>query len=165
MMKYKDGGIFQDRDGMKAPQDIDGGSAKPKKPAKKAPRTKLPPLRKGQVDMPSDPDDGSVGMKKGGLTMVKKDGKMVPDFAADGEGKMAKGGVAKGMHRMPDGKIMKDSAHKKSGGKVGPKMQQIAARAVKSHEKRMHTPKKMGTGGAVRGDGVAIRGKTKGRLV
>ena len=139
MMKYKDGGIFQDRDGMKAPQDIDGGSAKPKKPAKKAPRTKLPPLRPGQVDMPSDPDDGSVGMKKGG--------------------------VAKGMHRMPDGKMMKDSAHKKAGGKVGPKMQQIAARAVKSHEKRMHTPKKMGTGGAVRGDGVAIRGKTKGRLV
>jgi len=45
MMKYKDGGIFQDRDGMKAPQDIDGGSAKPKKPKKKPSRTKLPPLR------------------------------------------------------------------------------------------------------------------------
>ncbi len=62
MMKYKDGGIFQDRDGMKAPQDIDGGSAKPKKPKKKPSRTKLPPLRPGQIDMPSDPDDGSVGL-------------------------------------------------------------------------------------------------------
>ena len=144
MMKYKDGGIFQDRDGMDVPQDVDGGSAKhlvrrkkSKTLAKKAPRTKLPPLRPGQMDMPSDPDDGSVGMKKGG--------------------------VAKGMHRMPDGKMMKDSAHKKAGGKVGPKMQQIAARAVKGHEKRMHTPKKMATGGSI--DGCAVKGKTRGRSV
>ena len=33
-------------------------------------------------------------MNKGGMTMVKKGGKMVPDFAADGKGKMAKGGLA-----------------------------------------------------------------------
>ena len=33
-------------------------------------------------------------MADGGMTMVKKGGKMVPDFAADGKGKMAKGGVA-----------------------------------------------------------------------
>ena len=34
------------------------------------------------------------GMKKGGkLEMVEKDGKMVPFFAADGEGKMQKGGM------------------------------------------------------------------------
>ena len=32
-------------------------------------------------------------MKEGGLTMVKKGDKMVPDFAADGKGKMAKGGA------------------------------------------------------------------------
>tara|TARA_R110000796_G_scaffold20564_2_gene61148 strand:+ start:83 stop:682 length:600 start_codon:yes stop_codon:yes gene_type:complete len=31
---------------------------------------------------------------------------------------MKKGGKVKGMHRMPDGKMMKDSAHKKQGGKV-----------------------------------------------
>ena len=93
MMKYKDGGMFQDRLGMDVPQDPDGGSAKPKKPKKKAPRTKLPPLRPGQIDMPSDPDDGSVGMKHGG-------------------------GV-----------------------------------------------KKMKRGGAVRGDGCAVKGKTKGRMV
>ena len=30
---------------------------------------------------------------------------------------MKKGGKVKGMHRMPDGKMMKDSAHKKQGGK------------------------------------------------
>ena len=33
------------------------------------------------------------GYKKGGLTMVKKGDKMVPDFAADGVGKMKKGGA------------------------------------------------------------------------
>ena len=42
----------------------------------------------------------SGGMAKKGasaktLPMVKKDGKMVPVFAADGKGKMAKGGVMK----------------------------------------------------------------------
>jgi hypothetical protein len=33
----------------------------------------------------------------GGMTMVKKDGKMVPDFAADGKGKMKHGGEVKKM--------------------------------------------------------------------
>lgn len=37
------------------------------------------------------------GYKKGGkLEMVEKDGKMVPFFAADGEGKMMKGGKVPG---------------------------------------------------------------------
>ena len=50
------------------------------------------------------------------LKMVKsKDGKMVPSFAADGKGKMAKGGMTGGMHKMPDGKMMKNSAMKKGG--------------------------------------------------
>jgi hypothetical protein len=131
MMKYKDGGIFQDRDGMKAPQDIDGGSAKPKKPKKKPSRTKLPPLRPGQIDMPSDPDDGSVGMKHGG-------------------------GV-KDMHRMPDGKMMKDSAHDDKK-KDAPMMQKVAARAVKSHEKRMHSNEKTNTS-TTKGYGMARGGK------
>ena len=131
MMKYKDGGIFQDRDGMKAPQDIDGGSAKPKKPKKKPSRTKLPPLRPGQIDMPSDPDDGSVGMKKGGNV--------------------------KGMHRMPDGKMMKDSAHDDKK-KDAPMMQKVAARAVKSHEKRMHSNEKTNTS-TTKGYGMARGGK------
>jgi len=34
------------------------------------------------------------GYADGGMTMVNKGGKMVPDFAADGVGKMAKGGMA-----------------------------------------------------------------------
>jgi hypothetical protein len=44
----------------------------------------------------------------GKMKMVKKDGKKVPAFAADGVGKMKKGGMA-GMHRMPDGTMMKNS--------------------------------------------------------
>jgi hypothetical protein len=35
-------------------------------------------------------------MATGGMAMVEKDGKKVPAFAADGKGKMAKGGMAKG---------------------------------------------------------------------
>ena len=36
-------------------------------------------------------------MADGGMPMVEKDGKKVPAFAADGKGKMAKGGMAKKM--------------------------------------------------------------------
>jgi hypothetical protein len=46
------------------------------------------------------------------------------------------------MHRMPDGKMMKDSAHKKHGGKV----------------------KGYSGGGGVRGAGIAKRGLGKGRM-
>ena len=62
-----------------------------------------------------------------------------PDLTGDGEvtradvlkgrGVFKKGGaVPKGMHRMPDGSIMKDSEHKgmKKGGKVGEKWIQSA---------------------------------------
>jgi hypothetical protein len=36
----------------------------------------------------------SMKMNDGGMPMVEKDGKKVPAFAADGKGKMAKGGMA-----------------------------------------------------------------------
>ena len=72
------------REGMQVPQDPDGGSAGPTKPKKKTKPKKLvlPPLRKGEKEAPSDPDDGSIGMKAGG---------------------------SPGMHRMPDGSMMKNS--------------------------------------------------------
>jgi hypothetical protein len=81
------------REGMQVPQDPDGGSAKPTKPKKKTKPKKLvlPPLRKGEKEAPSDPDDGSIGMKAGG---------------------------SPGMHRMPDGRMMKDSEHKGMMGGV-----------------------------------------------
>ena len=49
--------------------------------------------------------------------------------------KLAHGGTVIGMHRMPDGKMMKNSDHKG-----------------------------MKAGGMTRGDGIAQRGKTKGRM-
>jgi len=77
------------------------------------------------------------GMASGGMPMVMKDGKKIPAFAADGEGKMKKGGMA-GMHKMPDGKMMKDSAMKKMMG-----------------------------GGMTyaKGGGVESKGKTKGKMI
>lgn len=64
----------------------------------------------------------SKGMKKGGkLPMVEKDGKMVPFFAADGEGKMAAGGmVAKTKGYFKGGKTMKPKGMA-AGGKMKPK--------------------------------------------
>ena len=70
-------------------------------------------------------------MKKSGMEMVKKDGKMVPSFAADGVGKMKKGGAV-GMHKMPDGKMMKDSdMGDKMGRAVKRKTADVKGRAMK----------------------------------
>jgi hypothetical protein len=63
-----------------------------------------------------------------------------------------KGGkVSKGMHRMPDGKMMKDSEHKKPKKPTKPKKMMGGGMM------------KYGHGGSV--DGCAIRGKTKGRMI
>jgi len=54
------------------------------------------------------------GFKSGGMAMVEKGGKMVPDFAADGKGKMKKGGMA-----CATGGVMKSNAGGyKKGGKI-----------------------------------------------
>ena len=59
----------------------------------------------GKVGMHKMPDGTMMpgkkhGMKAGGkLNMVKKGDKMVPDFAADGKGKMAYGGKVKAMKK------------------------------------------------------------------
>ena len=60
------------------------------------------------------------------------------------EGYKKGGKVPKGMHLMPDGKMMKDSAHKK------PKKMMGGGSVMYKH------------GGSV--DGCATRGKTKGRM-
>ena len=76
-------------------------------------------------------------MKK--MPMVTKNGQSVPAFAADGEGKMKKGGMA-------HSDIKKDK----------PMMKKVAAKAVKGHEKRLH--------GMAKGGGVEVKGKTKGAV-
>jgi hypothetical protein len=99
------------------------------------------------------------GYADGGMTMVKgKDGKMVPDFANDGVGKMAKGGMAHKDVKMDKGMMQK---------------------AVNKHEGRLHkgaTMTKLSKGGMAPSkmggvktssarDGVASKGKTKGTMV
>lgn len=85
--------------------------------------------------------DKTKKMASGGsLPMVEKDGKKVPAFAADGVGKMKKGGMAHS-----------DMAKDK------PMMKKVAAKAVKGHEKKMH--------GMAKGGGIEVRGKTKGTMV
>ena len=88
------------------------------------------------------------GYADGGMTMVNKGGKMVPDFAADGKGKMAKGGMA---HK--DVKMDKTMMQK----------------AVNKHEGRLHKGSamtKLASGGFTRSaDGIASKGKTKAKQI
>jgi hypothetical protein len=61
-----------------------------------------------------------IGMPKkmatGGMPMVKKDGMNVPAFAADGVGKMAKGGAVKDKKMMGGGYAMKTPTMMSKGG-------------------------------------------------
>ncbi len=98
------------------------------------------------------------GYADGGMTMVNKGGKMVPDFAADGKGKMAKGGMAHKDVKMDKGMMQK---------------------AVNKHEGRLHkgaemtklskggmAPSKMGAvKSSASRDGIASKGKTKGTMI
>ena len=52
------------------------------------------------------------GYADGGMPMVNKGGKMVPSFAADGKGKMAKGGMAKPTKKMASGGMAASSMGK-----------------------------------------------------
>ena len=76
-------------------------------------------MRKGgKVGMHKMPDGTMMPgkkhkMKEGGLTMVKKGDKMVPDFAADGVGKMAMGG--KVMPKMKKGGKVRGAGMAKKG--------------------------------------------------
>jgi hypothetical protein len=108
-------------------------------------------------------------MKEGGDTMATK---MNPGMMA----MMAK--KKDGMHKMPDGKMMKDSAMKKMnmGGmpmvmKDGKKIPAFAADG-KGAMKHGGTAKKMNMGGmsnggsaSKRADGIATKGKTKGTML
>jgi hypothetical protein len=92
------------------------------------------------------------------MTMVNKGGKMVPSFAADGVGKMKKGGMAHEDVKMDKGMMQK---------------------AVNKHEGRLHkgstmtklskggmAPSKMGSvKSSSSRDGIASKGKTKGTMI
>jgi len=123
--------------------------------------------RQGINKPKTDHGDSSL-FKKGGDTMASK---MNPGMMA----MMAK--KKDGMHKMPDGKMMKDSAMKKGGMamvmKDGKKMPAFAADG-KGAMKHGGSAKKMMGGGMAyakggsassRADGIAVKGKTKGKLL
>jgi hypothetical protein len=98
------------------------------------------------------------GYADGGMTMVNKGGKMVPDFAADGKGKMAKGGMAHKDVKM-DKKMMQKAVNKHEGRlHKGAEMTKLSKGGM--------APSKMGSvkTSATR-DGVASKGKTKGTMI
>jgi len=84
------------------------------------------------------------GYADGGMTMVNKGGKMVPDFAADGKGKMNKGGIATSLKAHAAAPASKAHGMKK-GGMAASKMGSVKTSATR--------------------DGVASKGKTKGKMI
>jgi hypothetical protein len=88
--------------------------------------------------------DKTKKMAGGGMPMVEKDGKKVPAFAADGVGKMKKGGMAHSDVKM-DKKVVK--------------------KAVGMHEKQLHSGKKSNLSKLAKGGGIEMKGKTKGTMV
>jgi len=132
------------------------------------------------------------GYADGGMTMVNKGGKMVPDFAADGIGKMAKGGMAKfeksgkdvekkGMKEGSKADMALDKKQMmgmKKGGMAESSMMDKAQdkamikKAFKQHDAQEHkggkgTSLKLAKGGTFRAsaNGIATKGKTKGTQV
>ena len=98
------------------------------------------------------------GYADGGMPMVMKDGQKVPAFAADGKGKMAKGGMAHKDVKM-DKKMMQKAVNKHEGRlHKGAAMTKLAKGGV--------APSKMGAvkTSATR-DGIASKGKTKGTMI
>lgn len=70
MKKYRDGGIYT-ADMGQPPQDIDGGSAPPKKPMPKKPEAKKPEPKK-PMPVVKKAKGGSInGIAKRGLTRCK----------------------------------------------------------------------------------------------
>lgn len=108
------------------------GSATKSKTERKGNNMTVPKAKKKLVAMKDQgkggkPGDGSTAVKKslrpkarpfkdGGMPMVMKDGKKVPAYAADGVGKMNKGGMAK---KKPAAKKMMGGGMAKTGYMYG----------------------------------------------
>jgi hypothetical protein len=98
------------------------------------------------------------GYADGGMPMVMKDGQKVPAFAADGKGKMAKGGMAHKDVKM-DKTLMQKAVNKHEGRlHKGASMTKLSKGGV--------APSKMGSvKTSASRDGIATKGKTKGTMV
>jgi len=102
---FKQGGTMATKMGkptMKAGMSMaKDGMKKPTPMAKTSMLGSMMGMKKGGMHKMPDgkmmKDSAMKKMASGGMTMVEKGGKMVPDFAADGVGKMKHGGMAKKM--------------------------------------------------------------------
>jgi hypothetical protein len=105
------------------------------------------------------------GYSKGGkLKMVTKNGKKVPFYAADGKGKMAKGGMAKKKKGYAKGGAMKKKGYMGGGmTAMQPEMMQEDPMAMGMYGGGMTKKKKKGyaKGGAMKKKGYARGGKIK----
>ena len=72
---------------------------------------------------------GATKMASGGMPMVMQDGKKVPAFAADGEGKMKKGGMTKPKKMNMGGSASKRADGVAAKGKTKGKMMSKGGRA------------------------------------
>ena len=137
----------------------------------------------GAMDMPFKSLKKFTGMKSGGDVDTKKPNPFMEMIAekkekAEGESpsfqkkegkkgekaemKFAKGGMAKGgMHKMPDGKMMKNSAMN-----MGGMAKYAKGGGIESKGKTVGRVIKMASGGSVssRADGIASRGKTNCKI-
>jgi len=108
------------------------------------------------------------GYADGGMTMVNKGGKMVPDFAADGVGKMNKGGMAHKDVKMD--KSMMQKAVNKHEGRLhkGDAMTKLAKGGSAKYMSFDSSGKPSGMKAVKTSpsrDGVATKGKTKGKMI
>jgi len=93
MKKAKGGQIMKKANGGAMNAKRIANPNMPRKPMVSMPR----PKGGGMMGGPIKPKGGmAMGYAEGGMPMVMKGGKKVPSFAADGKGKMSKGGMAKG---------------------------------------------------------------------
>ena len=98
------------------------------------------------------------GYADGGMPMVNKGGKMVPEFAADGKGKMAKGGMAK--EDMKQDKAMMQKAVNKHEGRL-----HKGSAMTKLNMGGMAASKMGSVKSSSSRDGIATKGKTKGTMI
>ena len=120
----------------KAQEDAYVASLSKKPESKMSPSLNYAPMRRG-MKFGGSVKESKMGMKKGGMTR-----------------KFGKGG----MHKMPDGKMMKNSAMN-----MGGMAKYAKGGGIESSGKTKGTVIRMASGGSVsaRADGIAQRGKTK----
>ena len=108
------------------------------------------------------PADKKPSDRPGSKVLAEKMEKGQPKMRAAYED--AFGNIKKALGFKSGGKVESKLMGKEGRGMAKATMQKVASKAVKGHESRMH---KMKSGGSVsaRADGIALRGKTRGKMV